>query len=75
MPKKGLADSLSAQICSLSEKIVCETCFETMTGGIQADLSPAPAACALSVRETAIASKPLKAASARVAPKFAVKFA
>jgi len=58
----------------LSEKIVCETCFETITGGIQAFLSLAAAACTLSVRETAIASKPLKVASSRVAPKFEVRF-
>jgi hypothetical protein len=33
------------------------------------------AAWTLSVRETAIASKPLKLASSRVAPKFEVRFA
>src|SRR5436190_2634587 len=75
VPKNGLDAALSAQICSLSEKIVCETCFDTITGGIHALLTFAAAAWTLSVRDTAIASKPLKVASSRVAPKFAVRFA
>ena len=65
---------MSAQICSLSENVV-EDCFEITTGSVHALLMPAAAAATLSVRETAIASKPLKAFSLRVAPRFAVRFA
>jgi hypothetical protein len=49
--------------------------LETITGGIQALFTLAAAAWALSVRETAIASKPLNVASSRVAPRFEVRFA
>ena len=65
---------MSAQICSLSEKVVVDWC-ETRTGAFHAVASPAAAALGLSVRETAIASKPLKASSERVAAKFAVRLA
>ena len=74
MPKKGLEAALSAQICSLSENVV-DDCFEITTGGSHAALTFAAAAWTLSVRETAIASKPLKASSERVAPTFEVRFA
>ena len=57
-PKNGLREALSAQICSLSENVVLD-CLEMTTGGIQALLTPAVAAATLSVRDTAIASKPL----------------
>jgi len=49
-----------------------------MTGGIHAALAAAPSPAAVSgssVRETAIASKPLKVCSERVAPVFEVRFA
>jgi len=65
---------LSAQICSLSENVVLDWRLTT-TGAIQAELVPAAAACGLSVRETAIASKPLNACSERVAATLAVRFA
>src|SRR5437868_7247691 len=71
VPKKGLKDALSAQICSLSENVVWDW-WETMTGGIHAAWSVA-AAAALSVRDTAIASKPLNAVSERTALKFEVR--
>src|SRR6267143_2297480 len=74
LPKNGLDDALSAQICSLSEKVV-EDCLDTMTGAIHAALPatpPAAAACALSVRETPIASNPL---NVLVPGKFEVRFA
>src|SRR2546430_1448394 len=51
---------------------------ETSTGGIQAALPVAPPSAAVagsSVRETAIASKPLKASSERDAAKLAVRLA
>ena len=60
LPKNGLLAALSAQICSLSENVVFD-CRDTITGGVQALLVPAAAACTLSVRDTAIASKPLNA--------------
>ena len=77
MPKNGLDEALSAQICSLSENVV-DDCRLMITGGIHAALpaTPPPAAvCGSSVRETAIASKPLKVCSERVAPVFEVRFA
>ena len=77
MPKNLLLAALSAQICSLSEKSAA-FCFETMTGAIHAaapGAPPAAAAATLSVRETAIASKPGKAVSERLAEKFEVRFA
>ena len=46
-----------------------------ITGGIQALLPFTAAAWTLSVRESPIASKPLKLASSRVAPKLEVRFA
>src|SRR5260370_6446168 len=58
-PKNGLDDALSAQTCSLSEKVV-DDCMEARTGGIHAFLSPAAAAAGSSVRDTPLASKPLK---------------
>ena len=73
-PKNGLLAALSAQICSLSLKVV-ELCLDTTTGAIQAFLSPAAAAATLSVRETATASAPLKAFSLRIADRLAVRFA
>jgi hypothetical protein len=58
----------------LSEKVV-EDCREITTGGIHAALFPAAAPRTSSVRETAIASKPLNACSERVAPTFDVRLA
>jgi len=55
----------------LSEKVVDDWC-ETRTGGIHADLTPAAAAAALSVRETPIASNPL---NVLLPGKFDVRFA
>ena len=80
MPKCGLPEELSAQICSLSEKVV-DDCLLMTTGAQPAEpvhqalLSPLAAACMSSVRETAMASNPLKDWSDRVAPKFALRFA
>src|SRR5438270_347841 len=68
------APAMPAQTCSLSENVV-EDCRETTTGFVQAFLSFAAAAATLSVRETAIASKPLNTASSRVAPRFEVRLA
>jgi hypothetical protein len=59
LPKNVLDEALSAQICSLSAN-VAEDCFEMTTGGIQAALLLAAAACGLSVRDTAIASTPFR---------------
>jgi hypothetical protein len=73
-PKKELDEALSAQICSLSAKVV-EDCLETMTGSFQAFASPPAAAATSSVRETAIASNPLNLCSQRVAPTYEVRFA
>src|SRR5438445_6282317 len=73
LPKNGLDEALSAQICDLSEKVVCDCC-ETSTGGIHAFLSLAAAAATLSVRDTAIASNPLKAVSERTPLKLDVRF-
>src|SRR3954452_9321927 len=58
MRKYGLLSALSAQICSLSEKIVVD-CLETSTGFDHALSSPAAAVVMLSVQDTAIASTPL----------------
>ena len=69
-----LDSALSAQICSLSENVV-EDCLLMTTGSFQASWLPVAAAATSSVRETAIASNPLKVSSERVAPKFAVRFA
>src|SRR6476646_5243526 len=80
VPKNGLEDALSAQICSLSENVV-DDCRLITTGAQPAApthhafLSPLAAARMSSVRETAMASGPRKAASERVAPKFDVRFA
>ena len=74
VPKKRLDDALSAQTCSLSENVVLD-CLEMTTGGFHAALMLAAAEATSSVRETAIASKPLNAASERVAPKFEVRLA
>src|SRR6516164_8096936 len=63
LPKKGLEAALSAQICDLSEKVVFD-CRDTTTGGIHEVLSPMVPVLVpgvgLSIRETAIASNPLK---------------
>src|SRR5919198_3860459 len=72
VPKKGLEDALSAQICSLSENVVVD-CLLITTGCIHAFLAPDAAACGSSVRDTAIASKPLNACSERTALTFAVR--
>jgi hypothetical protein len=56
----------------LSENVV-ELCLEITTGFVQADASPDAAARGLSVRETAIPSKPLNASVRLVAPKFDVR--
>jgi len=74
LPNVGLEDALSAQICSLSENVV-EDCLEITTGADHAALFPSAADCTLSVRETAIPSKPLNVASSRVTPRFDVRFA
>src|SRR5581483_6381159 len=58
LPKNGLDEALSAQICSLSLNVV-DDCLVTITGSLQAPLSPAAAAATSSVYETAIASNPL----------------
>ena len=68
MPKKGLLEALSAQICSLSAN-VADDCLETITGSIQAALpatSPAAAVATLSVRDTAMPSAPLSRVEATV---------
>src|ERR671924_529134 len=65
-PKNRLEDALSAQICSLSAN-VAELCLLTITGVRQAASFPAAALCGLSVRESAIASKPLIPGSPRSA--------
>jgi hypothetical protein len=74
LPKNALEAALSAQICSLSEK-VAELCLLAITGGIQAFSLPAAADRTLSVRDTAIASNPLKAGSPKSADTFEVRFA
>ena len=74
LPKNGLDEALSAQTCSLSLNVV-DACFEMTTGSIQALALPAAAAAGLSVRETAMASKPLKVCSLLVAPTLDVRFA
>ncbi len=61
-PKNGLSALLSTQSCSLSLNVV-EDCLVTMTGSIHALASPPAAAATSSVRETAIASNPLKGAA------------
>ena len=65
---------MSTQICSWSENRA-EFCFDAITGFIQALASPAAAACGSSVRETAMASKPLKPNSDRWLLKFEVRLA
>src|SRR2546430_2374063 len=59
LPKNGLEAALSAQICDLSEKVVLD-CLEITTGVIHEFLSRMPARVGLSMRETAMASNPLK---------------
>src|SRR2546421_1368721 len=73
-PENMLLDALSAQTCSLSLNVV-DDCLESTTGVFQALLSPAAAAVTLSVRETAMASKPLKASSERIALKLLLRLA
>ena len=58
MPQNGLDWALSAQICSLSANSP-PFCLLAITGSDQAPLSPATAPAMSSVRDTAIASKPL----------------
>ena len=66
---------MSAQIASLSEKVVLLWLrWVTIAGSLQALASLAAAAPRLSACETAIASKPLKVASLRSVAKFAVRF-
>src|SRR5207302_7053297 len=68
LPKNGLDEALSAQICSLSENVVFD-CLEMSTGGIHAFLAACSCACVpvrdavatSSVREIPMASKPLNA--------------
>jgi len=63
--EEGLLEALSAQIWSLSEKVV-DDCLLTMTGGFQLFLFATiedVSAGAPSMRETAIASKPLNGAA------------
>src|SRR5439155_8558274 len=75
VPKNGLDSALSAQICSLSENVVPD-CLATITGFCHAFLSPAAAAWGSSVRETAMASKPLKAGPVpQGEPQFEVRLA
>src|SRR5437773_10968145 len=69
VPKKRLDDALSAQTCSLSENVVLG-CLEMTTGGLHVALMLSSAEATSSVRETAIAAKPLNADSERVSPKF-----
>ena len=59
LPKNGLEVALSAQICDLSEKVVFD-CLDTTTGLIHELLLPMLSGVGLSIRETAIASNPLK---------------
>jgi hypothetical protein len=61
LPKCGLVAALSAQMSSLS---LSRAAFwrVTITGSIQAFLSPAAAAATLSVRDTATAELPLNGA-------------
>ena len=56
LPKNLLPDALSAQIASLSLNVSGVSCFDAITGRIQALLSLRAAARTLSERETAIAS-------------------
>ena len=65
---------MSAQICSLSENVVWDW-WEMIPGAFHALLLPAAADTTLSVRETAMASNPLKVDSDRVAPRFEVRLA
>jgi len=65
LPKKGLVAVLSAHTPSLSLKVAALVLVVTITGGIQALLVPEAAAARSSVRETAMASKPLKVVSVR----------
>src|SRR6516225_900957 len=60
LPKKGLDAALSAQIWDLSEKVVFD-CLDTTTGVIHEPFFEMLSAVGLSMRETAIASNPLKA--------------
>ena len=75
--RTGCDDALSAQICSLSENVVDDCLLTTHRRASRRPCrwSPAAAARGSSVRDTAIASKPLKACSERAAPKLAVRFA
>jgi hypothetical protein len=64
LPKKGLDSALSAHTCSLSANSA-EFCLLTMTGACQLAWSATVAAVSPvdagpSMRDTAIASKPLK---------------
>src|SRR6516225_2250388 len=59
LPKNGLDAALSAQTCDLSEKVVLD-CREITTGFIHELLSWMLPEVGLSMRETAMASKPLK---------------
>src|SRR5215216_880956 len=74
LPKNRLEEALSAQICSLSAN-VAELCLLTITGCRHADSSPAAAASGSSVRETAIASKPLNPGSPKLALTVEARFA
>jgi hypothetical protein len=77
LPKNGLEAALSTQICSLSEKSEA-FCFVTITGGIQlfwSAMISGVRAGVPSIRETATASKPLKASSERMELKFEVRLA
>src|SRR4029453_5555193 len=73
LPKKSLVSALSAQICSLSANPAPLLLPVMVTGAFPAAMPAAPpaaAAAALSVRETPIASTPLKEDSLRFAPRF-----
>src|SRR5260370_1453182 len=59
LSKKGLDAALSAQICDLSEKVVFD-CLETTTGVIHELFFRMLLEVGLSMRETAMASNPLK---------------
>src|SRR6516165_6940995 len=59
LPKNGLEAALSAQTCDLSEKVVFD-CLEITTGGIHELFFRMLPAVGLSIRDTAIASNPLK---------------
>ena len=59
LPKNGLEAALSAQTCDLSEKVVFD-CLEITTGVIHELFLRMLSGVGLSMRDTAMASNPLK---------------